>query len=175
MEWFKLLFLYVLFLTGFFCYGDSFSYEIDARQILENPYNYPNGKALYYMVSGQQWDELPDEVKTDFFQINPEQLKAVLSTYGLLNKQDVVGHYIGSLKRAKTGEIFKKVRTLDEIYTPNIRVANPALYEGVYNKDKFTALIVSPNIETTRFPVWLLIMEGMKWPTIMFIKKHIPI
>ena len=67
MEWFKLLFLYFLFLTGFFCYGDSFSYEINDRQISENQNNYSNDKAIYYMVSSQQWDELPDEVKTDFF------------------------------------------------------------------------------------------------------------
>ena len=75
------------------------------------------------------------------------------------------------MKRAKTGEIFKKVRTLDEIYTPNIRVTNPVFYEGVYNKDKFKALIVSPNIETT--VPRRADMDGIS--NIMFIKKDIPI
>ena len=100
--------------------------------------------------SSQQWNELSDRVKTDFFQINPEQLKAVFSTYDLLNEQDMIGHYIGSLNRAKAGEILKKVRMLDEIYTPNIRVKNPYM---------------------------VTIKEDMKWPAgqMMFIKKDVPI
>ena len=80
MELFKLLFLYFLSLTGFLCYGNQYHYGAIVQGNLENPNVYPSSKAMYYIVSGQQWNKLADKTKTDFFQTEPEQNKFLSSS-----------------------------------------------------------------------------------------------
>ena len=163
MAWFKLLFLYFL-LSGFLCYGDSYSYGIKTQQVLENPNSYSNSKSLYYIVSGQQWDELPDEVKTNLLQTSPE-FKPASSTYEL-DTWDIVGHYLGSLKRAKSDEVLRKIRSLNEVYRVNTGIKDFAFDKRVYNKDILKALIIE-TITPHRAE-----MEGIS--DIMFINKYAP-
>ena len=92
MKLFKLLFLYFLSFTGILCYGDSFSNGVvTARWGGVNPNYYLNGNSMYYIVSAQQWNGLPDEIKEDVFQIDPEQMRAFFNVQGL-NERDMIGH-----------------------------------------------------------------------------------
>lgn len=70
MNLFKLLFLYFLSSTGFLCYGDSFSNGVvTASWGAVNPSHYLNGNSMYYIVSAQKWNNLPDRIKEEAFQI----------------------------------------------------------------------------------------------------------
>ena len=96
MNLFKLLFLYFLSFAGFFCYGDSFNRVVATQWGAVNPSHYLNGNSMYYIVSAQKWNKLPDEIKTDVFQITPEQIRAFFDYHGL-DERDMVAHYIGSI------------------------------------------------------------------------------
>ena len=151
MKLLKLLFLYFLSFTGFLCYGDSFNGTAIERGSV-NISNYFTGKAMYYVVSGQQWNELPDEIKTDVFKIDPEQIRAFFNSHGL-NTKDMVGHYIGSMGNVEADVISGKIKILDEIYT-SIGMDNHGFYREVYNGGVVKALIAGSSIENVEQTKW---------------------
>ena len=144
MKLFKLLFLYFLSFTGFLCYGDSFSNGVVAQWRAISPNDYFNGRAMYYVVSGQQWNELPDEIKADVFQIDPERIGAFFNSHRL-NERDMVGHYIGSMGHVEADVISEKVEMLDEIYT-SMGMENHGFYKEAYSGGVVKAVIAGSNV-----------------------------
>ena len=151
MKLLKLLFLYFLSFTGFLCYGDSFNGMAIQRGSV-NISNYFNGKAMYYVVSGEQWNELPDEIKKDVFQIDPEQIRAFFNSHGL-NTKDMVGHYIGSMGNVEVDVISGKIKMLVEIYT-SMGMENHGFYREEYNGGVVEALIAGSSIENMTQILW---------------------
>ena len=83
MGLFRLLFLYILSLTGFLCYGVSFSSYSGVTSHEEIPVNqngYVKAKLIY--IHAQQWNELQDAIRADWLQANPEQERAFLKVFG---------------------------------------------------------------------------------------------
>ena len=148
MKLFKLYFLYFLSFTGFLCYGDSFSNGVVVAQWgAVNPTHYPNGKSMYYVVSAQQWDALPDEIKTDVFQVTPEQIRAFFDYHGL-DERDMVAHYIGSMGHVEADVISGKVKMFDEIYT-SMGMGNHTFREGDNNGGVIRTFIAGSSMEDT--------------------------
>lgn len=143
MKLFKLLFLYF---TGFLCYGDSFSNGVVVAQWgAVNPNHYLNGKSMYYVVSAQQWDELPDKIKEDVFQVTPEQTRAFFDYHGL-DERDMVAHYIGSMGHVEADVILRKVKMFNEIYA-SMRMGNHVFREGYNNGGVIRASIAGSSME----------------------------
>ena len=93
MELFRLLFLYVLSLTGFLCYGDSFSsyYGITSYEVIPVSQNgYVKAKFIY--IHAQQLNELQEAIRTEWLQTNPGQKRTFLKAFGS-NKLKVEGYY----------------------------------------------------------------------------------
>lgn len=147
MELFKLLFLYFLSLTGFLCYGNQYHYGATVQGNLENPNVYPSSKAMYYIVSGQQWNDLADKTKTDFFQTEPEQNKFLFHPHGL-NRWDMVWHYIGSANETNADVISEQIKMLNEIYArENIGAAKDIFYQEEFDRTTAEILIANQNME----------------------------
>lgn len=161
MKLFNLLFLYFLSSTGFFCYGDSFSNGVVTAQWgAVNPNNYLNGKVMYYVVPAQKWSKLPDEIKIDVFQIDPEQMRVFFNAQGL-NEKDMVGHYIGSMGHVEAGVIFGKVKMLDEFYT-NMGMENNAFYREAYNGVVIRAFVAGSSMEDATQTPWGRPRQGLR-------------
>ena len=153
MKLFKLLLLCFLSFTGFLCYGDSFSNGVVTAQWGGiNPNYYLNGNSMYYIVSAQQWNELPDGIKMDVFHIDPEQTRAFLKAQGL-NESDMIGHYIGSMGHVGADVISGKVKMLDEIYT-GMGMENHAFHREAYNGGIVRAFIAGSSMEDATQTQW---------------------
>ena len=153
MKLFKLLLLCFLSFTGFLCYGDSFSNGVVTAQWGGvNPNNYFNGKVMYYVVPAQQWNELPDEIKTDVFQVAPEQTRAFFNSHGL-DERDMVAHYIGSMGHVEADVMFGKVKMLDEIYT-SMGMENHDFHREAYSGGVVRAFIAGSSMEDATQTQW---------------------
>ena len=170
MNLFKLLFLYFLSFTGFLCYGDSFSNGvITARWGAVNPNYYLNGNSMYYIVSAQKWNNLPDRIKADAFQIDPEQMRGFFNSQEL-NAKDMVGHYIGSMGHVEADVMFGKVKMLDEIYT-SMGIEDNVFREAYNSGGVVRAFIPGSSMEDAKQIQWGGQQQswGMKAPKIRMI------
>ena len=153
MNLFKLLFLYFLSFTGFLCYGDSFSNGVvTARWGAVNPSHHLNGNSMYYIVSAQKWNNLPDRIKEEAFQIDPEQMRGFFDSQEL-NAKDMIGHYIGSMGHVEADIVFGKVKMLDEIYT-SIGIEDNAFHGEAYNGGIVRAFIAGSSMEDAMQTQW---------------------
>ena len=153
MKLFKLLLLCFLSFTGFLCYGDSFSNGVVTAQWEGvNPNYYLNGNSMYYIVSAQQWNELPDEIKIDVFHIDPEQTRTFLNVQGL-KESDMIGHYIGSMGHVRADVVSGKVKMLDEVYT-SMGMENHDFHREAYSGGVVRAFIAGSSMEDATQTQW---------------------
>ena len=124
---------------------------------------------MYYIVSAQKWNNLPDRKKADAFQIDPEQMRDFFNSQGL-NAKDMVGHYIGSMGHVEADVMFGKVKMLDEIYT-SMGMKNNAFHGEVYNGGIVRAFIAGSSMEDAKQIQWGEQQQnwGMKKPKIRMI------
>ena len=140
MKLFKSLFLYLLSLTGFLCYGNSSAYHgvIAQEGISVNQNSYLSVKLVY--MPEQQWNGSQDVIKASWLQANPEQEEAFIKAFGF-NRLEMGVYHIG------LSEAFNSPMS-SEAYTGKMRtIGHYNVYRGIYDAVQANSLIAGQNVD----------------------------